>query len=205
MDYVSHGCHLTPHVRQAASRMSKSRPLFVLLLLPPIGVGSLQQAGRPFLNASCHVAFRYPVSWTVQPETTQPDRVCLFQLRATAWDSLLIEADSVQDVHTIRLEVLTEPFEEVLPTSAFERRDGGWVVGGRWGLESPATSIEGRGWRGVRGDAPVGCYRLAGGYVGACEVPMALVGAGTYTIVVEGGPGTWEIFDRILATLEIRE
>ncbi len=185
--------------------MDQGRRLLVLLLFPPIGVGSLQQVERGFVNATCHVAFRYPVSWTVQPETTQPDRVCLFHLRAAAWDSLLIEADSVQDVHTIRLEVFTQPFEEVLPTSAFERRDGGWVVGGRAGLESPAASIEGRGWRGVRGDAPVGCYRLAGGYVGACEVPMALVGAGTYTVVVEGGPGTREIFDRILATLEMRQ
>jgi hypothetical protein len=34
---------------------------------------------------------------------------------------------------------------------------------------------------------------------------MALVGAGTYTVVVEGGPGTREIFDRILATLEMRQ
>ncbi len=185
--------------------MNQSRPLLVLLLLPPIGLGGLQQAEREFVNAPCHVAFRYPVSWTVQPETTQPDRVCLFRLRAAAWDSLLIEADSIQDVHTIRLEVLKHPFEEVLPMSAFERRDGGWVVGGRAGLESPATRIEGRGWRGVQGDAPVGCYRLAGGYVGACDIPMALVGADRYTIVVEGGPGTREVFDHVLATLEVRQ
>jgi len=174
------------------------------------------QSDQGFASAVCHVAFRFPASWTVEPDTTYPtldadlsdtataSRSCTFRIRAAAWDSLFVEADSLEGVHTIWVQVTAQAFDGVLPMTAFERRDDGWIVGGRLGLENPATSIAGRGWRGIQGYAPVGCYRLGGGYAGACETPMALVAGGSHTVAVTGGPGTDDVFDRVLATLEVR-
>ena len=52
--------------------------------------------------------------------------------------------------------------------------------------------------------ATVGCHRILGGYVGLCDILKALVATGGYSVALEGGPATDDVFNRILATLEIR-
>ncbi|MEJ2215602.1 MAG: hypothetical protein P8099_03190 [Gemmatimonadota bacterium] len=161
-----------------------------------------QKGERTFSDPSCHVTFRYPADWVVRPASMDSGSVCGFRIRPLAWDSLIVEADSVEGAWTILLKVRSKGFDEAIGSSPFERRDSGWVVLGRLGLENVAVPVARNGWRGLRGDAPFGCYRMGGGYMGACEFPVALVGTDDYSATLEsGGGGAPEVFERILETL----
>jgi hypothetical protein len=187
-----------------ASNITKTTrtPLLALLglLVGPLSLDARQE----FSSGTCHVTFQHPSDWTVTRDTTRPDTPCLFVVRATAWDSLIVEADSTEYASTVWVEVIAAQFVQALSQSPFEPRELGWVVGGRLGLENPAWEVARPGWRVLRGDAPLGCYRIGGGYVGACEFPVALAGAGGYTAMLQGGLGSDDAFDQILATLEFR-
>jgi hypothetical protein len=160
----------------------------------------MQAPERQFSSGACPVTFMYPASWTIAIDTTASEVACRLVLRPIAWDSLFVEADSVQGVYTVVLEIMARRFEDAVPLSPFEQRDTGWVALGRLGLEAPATAIA-RGWRGVRGEAPYGCYRMGGGYVGACSWPVALVGDDLFTARIDGAPDSIEVFERVLNSL----
>jgi hypothetical protein len=163
-----------------------------------------QQPERAFTSNACHVTFRYPNDWTVVADTTRSEVPCHILLRPTGWDSLFVLADSIEHSFEITIKIMASRFEDAWMDSPFERRDSGWVVGGRLGLENRATPIAQRGWQGVRGDAPFGCYRMGGGYAGACEWPTALVGAGGYSAYIEGAANVSDVFERLLETLAFR-
>jgi hypothetical protein len=180
----------------------KAAALAVCALVP---AAVSRQTDVRFADPACHVAFRHPMDWAVHADTTGGfGGPCAFVVRATRWDSLVVAADSVSGVHTIWVRVETGPLEAVIEANGdFERRGAGWIVFGRHGLENPASPVTGGTWRGVQGSATVGCHRIEGGYVGLCEIPKAAVSDGARTVMVEGGPGTHDVFDRLLAALEI--
>ncbi len=173
----------------------------VLGLLACPHLAFAQDDVRTFVDDRCGVSFQYPSNWTVQADSTEPSR-CLFSIRPSAWDSLLIAADSV-DVYTLTVEVVPEPFESVAAGRGFERRDGEWVVLGRQAMEAPAQLIEGPRWQhGVRGARVGGCYRLAGAYGGICELPAAVIGGDDTSASLDAGPQSGDVLDLILATFE---
>lgn len=158
---------------------------------------------RTFRDAGCHLTFRYPVDWMVAIDSTEPGTTCRFWLRPVAWDSLLVLADSVEGAYTVGVVVEERGFEDALPTTAFRRQAGSWIVGGRHGSESSASAIERNGWRGVWGEPLLGCYRIDGPYVAACELPVALIGTATRSAQISGGVRTFAVFERVLATIEL--
>jgi hypothetical protein len=183
--------------------MIRTARLITIALVGLAAGTSPQQPERTFTSATCQVAFRHRADWVVGPDTSQAAGPCAFLIRPLAWDSLLLAADSV-DLYTLGLRLVAEGFDAALAESPFERRNGAWVVLGRQGLESSATAIAGQNWQGVWGTATIGCYRLEGGYAGLCDAPTALVGTGTRSVMLEGGPQSEDVFARILATLELR-
>jgi hypothetical protein len=183
--------------------MIRTARLLTTALVGLVSGESPQQPELTFASAPCHVAFRHPADWVVRPDTNQAADPCAFLIRPLAWDSLLVDADSV-DLYTLGLRVVAQDFEAAVAESPFERRNGTWVILGRQGLENAATPIADRGWQGVWGTATIGCYRIEGGYAGLCDAPTALVGTATRSAMLEGGPQSENVFDRILATLELR-
>jgi hypothetical protein len=182
--------------------LSRSRLLCVLLLiLPDTALG--QQAGVRFVSQSCHTTFSRPADWEVVPDTSEPDNTCRFLVRPRDWQQRLIASDSV-DVYTILVRIVEHDVWSEVPESGFERRGAGWVVLGRQGLERPADTVSGPGWRGLRGIATVGCFREEGAYAGLCDAPSAVVGTTARSLVLIAGSRSEDVFDRILATLRFQ-
>lgn len=190
--------------RRAAS---PAHPLFRAFALVGVGlvpgVGPAQQ-DTVFRSEPVTSASGLPTTWRVSQDTTYVNGGCVFLVRPLAWDSLQVEADSMSGAYTIWLESLPGSVESHLATRAFEQRDSGWVVLGRHGIESPARRTVGPGWRGVRGTAVVGCHRIEGGYVGICDLEVALIGTDRHTVELQSHPSTLDVFEAILATLELR-
>jgi hypothetical protein len=183
--------------------MISTARIFAVALLGLVSGRTPEQAELTFASATCQVTFRHPADWVVHPDTSQAGESCAFRVQPVTWDSLLLEADGV-DVYTVRLRSDPFGFETAVAASAFQHRTVDWVLLGRQGSESPATGIAQRGWRGVRGTATVGCYRIEGGYAGLCDTLAAVLGTDTRSVTLDGGPQSEDVFDRILATLELR-
>lgn len=166
-----------------------------------VQTGPAQQSERKFVSRSCHVAFRYPADWEVVPDTSDSRSACAFSARPLDWPRRLVASDSV-DLSSISLDIAAQGVWNRVSESAFQRRGAGWVVLGRMGdLEQKADTISGPGWKGLRGTATQGCYRVEGGYVGLCDQPTALAGTRSRSIMIIGGPQSGDTFNRILATL----
>lgn len=174
------------------------------LLLAPDAARAQARPERAFRDAACHVAFRYPADWAVTIDTAPPVVACRFVLRPAAWDSLIVAADSIENAYTVRVIVEARGFDAVVPVTAFRRRDGAWIVGGRQGVEREATAIARNGWRGVWGEPLLGCSRIGGPYVAACELPTAVVGTDERSARIWGGVLSFDVFERVLETLELR-
>lgn len=161
-----------------------------------------QPSERQFANRSCHLAFAYPATWEVVSDTTDGTATCSFALRPRDWQPRLLANDSV-DFFTIQVRVFPRGVWRQAPESGFERRAHGWVVLGRMGESSPADSIAGSRWSGLRGIAAAGCYREGGGYVGLCDTPVAVLGTQTRSVVLVAGPRSENVFGRVIATLRL--
>ncbi len=173
----------------------------VLLMLPDAALG--QRAEVRFTSQGCRTAFSRPADWEVVPDTSEPDSTCRFLVRPRDWQQRMIASDSV-DLYTILVRIVGHDVWSEVPEAGFERRGAGWIVLGRQGLEQPADTVSGPGWRGLRGIATVGCFRGEGVYAGLCEVPSAVVGTRTRSLVLIAGPRSEDVFDRILATLRFQ-
>ena len=143
----------------------------------------------------CGLEFTLPGGWTIVPDPYVVEPECGLLLRPIAWDSLLVEQDSV-DFFTILVRTSAVGFVQAVVTSAFELTEGAWWVNGRLGLRNEASAISRNGWQGVIGYGPFGCYRIGGGYAGVCDFPVALVGTHTLSAIIEGGPD--DVFHAVL-------
>ncbi len=148
--------------------------------------------------SQCGLQFTLPAGWAIAPHPYAVEPECGFSLRPLAWDSLLIAHDSV-DHFTMLVRVSEESFVESVPLSPFEAVEARWWVNGRLGLRNEAVAIARNGWQGVSGDGPFGCYRIGGGYAGACETPTALLGTDARSAIIEGG--SEDVFRIVLESL----
>ena len=105
------------------------------------------------------------------------------------------------DLYTISVRVIPKGVWDHVPSTGFRKQDSGWVILGRHDLESPADTLSGPGWSGVRGVANLGCYGEDGQYEGLCSYPMALAGTRDRCVLFAGGPQSEDVLDRILASL----
>ncbi len=156
-----------------------------------------------FTSPGCHIGFAYPEAWEVVADTApDPQSACSFSVRPRDWQQRAVAADSV-DLYSISVEIVPQGVWTQLSESSFRKRGTGWVVLGRQDLEDRADTVSGPGWKGVRGTATAGCYRMEGTYAGLCGQPTALVGTATRSIMLYGGPRSEDAFNGILATLRI--
>lgn len=183
--------------------LSLARALSVTALLVA-GTALRQHPETRFASQRCHIAFRHPTTWEVVRDTMVPDDPCAFRLRPRDWERRLVDHDSI-DVFTVGLRANPVGIRTALENGPFRRQGSRWVVLGRQDLESPAASVTGPGWHGVRGTAIVGCYREGGdgAYVGLCDTPTAIVGTPRRSLELEAGPKAEDVFNRILATLRL--
>ncbi len=162
-----------------------------------------ERSNSTFTSDSCGITFSHPADWIVLADSTLPNESCRFSLRPRDWAQRLIQDDSV-DAYGISIRVAARGVWTEAPESGFERRGDHWVVLGRHGMEVPADTVSGEGWRGIRGTATIGCFREGGGYMGLCEVPTAVIGTESRSAAVFGASRSEDIFDHMLATLRFR-
>ncbi len=175
-----------------------------ILLLVLAGAARAQQPQAQFTSPACHIGFAYPADWEVVPDTvTGPGDRCVFGVRPRDWQQRAAANDSV-DLYTISVQMVPRGIWSQVAESGFRKRGAEWVVLGREDLEDPADTVSGPGWRGVRGTATQGCYRMEGTYAGLCDQPNALVGTSDRSVVLTGGPQSEDAFNRILASLRFR-
>lgn len=174
------------------------------VLVTSLGLVGRAQSVERFEDAGCHVAFQHPTDWGVQADTGQFAEPCSYIARPVAYDSLLIQADSV-DVYSISIHVAEGSPDAVAETAGFAHRGASWVIQGRFGAETPGSPYSRADLTGVTGVAAAGCYRLGGAYVGACDAPAALVGTTSRSVAIRGGPRSEDAVALILSTLEILE
>lgn len=179
--------------------------LALAIIAALLGANSVQAPPeRRFEDAACRVAFHHPDDWTVSIDSSAPFAACRFVLSPLAWDSLIVDADSVEFAYTVNVTVEERSFEDAVEATAFQLREGKWIALGRQGHENNATAIARNGWRGVWGEPLMGCYRIAGAYVSACELPSAVVGTQARIARLWGGQHSFDVFLRVLETLELR-
>ncbi len=175
-----------------------------LLLLVLVNTARAQQSEAQFASPGCRIGFAHPAHWEVVHDTaTDPQDSCRFLVRPTDWQQRVAADDSV-DLYTISVQITPQGVWSQVSESPFRKRGSGWVVLGREDLEAPADTIAGPGWRGVRGTATQGCYRLEGPYAGLCDQPTALVGTSSRSAMLYGGPQSEDTFNRILASLRFQ-
>jgi hypothetical protein len=172
----------------------------VPLLLLPMRATLAQLAETNFASVPCHVAFTYPSTWEVVRDTVDPQSDCNFLIRPKDWQQRLVSRDSV-DLYTISLRSVAGDPATAAPDNGFERRGSRWVILGE--TNQPADTVSGPGWRGWHGLASARCYRVNGPYSGQCDMPTAIVGNTTRSVVLVAGTQAEDVFDRLLRTLQL--
>lgn len=188
----TYGCR-----RPGARVTGRAFPVVLTWLLLPAGAPGAQESPT-FVNL-CQVTFQLPAGWIRVSEGPDDggESACAALVRPMDWERRLVEYDGL-DAFTISIEVLPLGFDSSLPLSPFDQDGGQWWTGGRQGLRHPAETIIGRGWHGLSGLAPVGCYQEEGGYVGACEVPVALIGTSERAVLIWGKVRSEDAFETVL-------
>ncbi len=191
-------------VRPDATRTEVSRVLTVCLALALPVPAATSPSNRTFRDSVCHVSFEYPDDWAVETDSSPAAEACTYLVRPLAYDSLLLANDSV-DVHTVFVQVIPQPPEVAAEDAGFEPRGRGWVILGRWGAETSGSPYRRGRLHGVTGIAAGGCYRVRGSYVGACDLPAALVGDEARSVAIRGGPRSEDVVSLIVDTIELED
>ncbi len=177
------------------------RTFLCILATSLILVGAAQSVAT-FEDTACHVAFQRPADWVVHPDPEALAEPCSYVVRPAAYDSLLIESDSV-DVYSVYIEVIEGSPDVAAEYAGFEHREDGWVIRGRGGAETPGSTYSRADLTGVTGVAAAGCYRIHGSYAGACDSPAALVGRADRSVAIRGGPRSEDAVAFVVSTLRI--
>jgi hypothetical protein len=172
----------------------------VPLLLLPMRAALAQLAETSFASVPCHVAFAYPSTWEVVRDTVDPQSDCNFLIRPKDWQQRLGAHDSV-DLYTISLRSAAGDPATAASENGFERRGSRWVILGE--TNQPADTVSGPGWRGWHGLGSARCYRVDGPYAGQCDMPTAIVGNASRSVVLIAGTQAEDVFDRLLRTLQL--
>jgi hypothetical protein len=153
--------------------------------------------------AGCGVEFELPEGWELTKQSPDTAKRCSITLDLA--DHALRDSSDIEGNYIVRVETYKSQFDSLMDHSGFVRRDSGWIVTGRQGMESPATPLTRGTWRGVQGVPTIGCFsRSTGTYAGLCDVPIASLIDGDFAAFVEGGPEAEQAFTRVLMTLKVR-
>jgi hypothetical protein len=159
-----------------------------------------------FHHPACHYSFVYRATWRVT--AVGP---CAVQLRPRNYDALLRENDV--DVYTTVIDSGIGTFEEAAETAGFEflsdpneafdphnEHIGSWILLGRASTVDDGTPVTAGAYRGMKGNAPTGCYHEGGGgYAGLCDFPVGFVMDRKRWVSVTGAPQTH--FDELLNSI----
>ncbi len=160
-----------------------------------------QDASRHFKStAECGYEFDYPAGWSAEALPADKYTRCAAQVRPLDFKKRMAENDV--DIYTLTVSVPGGgTFLDAANRSGFDFYGGKWVTRGRLGHRGSASIFVTTQWSGVRGKADVGCHHEHGGYAGLCEFERVVVqNLDEDMWVMEGGPQTGQVFERVLAT-----
>ncbi len=167
--------------------------------------GFSQPTPNEFFSQHCGLKFNVPAGWTVQRTETTPDpkRRCTFRVQPTDLSKRIARDDDV-DLYTIEVSTMPVTLDAAATEASFERKGGEWIVKGRTDIESPAEKIALPHLHGLKATSTVGCNREGGGYVGLCDIPVAVVSAeGKLSATLTGNPQSTSEFEMILNSLKL--
>lgn len=164
-----------------------------------VGFHGMAHPPETFRDSVCRVSFDYPADWEVAADSIQRHEACSYVLRPIAYDRLPFEG---VDLHSVSIRLVSRPFEAAAETLGFERRGADWIVRGPTGTETPGASVSNPDLRGVSGVVADRCYDVDGQYVGACDVPVAVLGTDDRSVSIRGGPRSEDVVSLVVNTLE---
>ena len=165
-------------------------------------IGALSVQAQPVPNhytgsKECGFEFDYPSGWLIV--STDDPTSCRVRLRPRDFVNRMNERDV--DVYTLEVSPERGEFLEVAARNFFDFYRGNWVMRGRLGMRSVAEVVTIGQWHGVRGEAVVSCFDVAGGNAGLCEEPVLVLRDEDDNVwSMRGGPQSGPAFDMILAT-----